>query len=412
MPSSPQIAIIGGGAAGFFAAIQAKENHPNAEVVIFEKTTKLLSKVKVSGGGRCNVTNAETNIKKLSQAYPRGSAKLKKAFQIFSTKDTIAWFESRKVRLVTQEDNCVFPVSQDSQTIIDCFLREAKRLGIRIEMKAGIDEIIPEGDKLKLKIQQGGRVRIFDKVIVATGGSPKRSGLDWLEKLGHKIVHPVPSLFTFKIPKNPITQLMGVVVETAVTNIQGTKLKADGPLLITHWGMSGPAILKLSAYGARLLAEKNYVCNLQVNWVGVSSYDAVYQLLTQIRQDHPQKLLANYRPYLLPERLWHHLLEKVDLPKGKKWNELGKKGMNRLINVLTNDVYEVRGQTKFKEEFVTAGGVSLDDVNFKTMESRVVPNLYFAGEVLDIDGITGGYNFQAAWTTGFIAGQLNHGPDR
>jgi len=405
MPHS-KIAIIGGGAAGFFAAMQAKENYPTAEVVIFEKTTKVLAKVKISGGGRCNVTNGETNIKKLSQAYPRGASKLKKAFHVFNTKDTMQWFESRGVKLVTQEDNCVFPVTQDSQTIINCFLREARRLNIRIEMKSGIDEIIPEGNQLKLVIKKGGRARLYDKVIVTTGGAPKRSGLDWLEKLGHKIVRPVPSLFTFKIPKNPITQLMGVVVETAITNIQGTKLKGDGPLLITHWGMSGPAILKLSAYGARILAEKNYVGNLQVNWIGISNINAVYQVLTEIKQQHPNKQLGNFRPYLLPERLWHFLLDKVDLPKEKKWNELGKKGMNRLIDVLTNDIYEIRGQTKFKEEFVTAGGISLESVNFKTMESTVVPNLYFAGEVLDIDGITGGYNFQAAWTTGFIAGQL------
>ncbi len=400
------IAIIGGGAAGFFAAIQAKGSHPKSEVVIFEKTSKILAKVKISGGGRCNVTNAETNIKKLSQAYPRGASKLKQAFHIFNTKHTMEWFKSKGVRLVTQDDHCVFPVSQDSQTIIDCFLREVKRMGIRIEMKSGIDEIVRQGSQLKLLIQKGSRERIFDKVIVTTGGAPKRSGLDWLEKLGHKIVRPVPSLFTFKIPKNPITQLMGVVVETAITNIQGTKLKGDGPLLITHWGMSGPAILKLSAYGARILSEKNYVCNLQVNWVGISNYDTVYQALIEIKHQHPNKQLGNYRPYLLPERLWLFLLDKVDLPKGKKWNELGKKGMNRLIDVLTNDIYEVRGQTKFKEEFVTAGGLSLESINFKTMESRVVPNLYFAGEVLDIDGITGGYNFQAAWTTGYIAGQL------
>ncbi len=411
MPSKNQkisnkIAIIGGGAAGFFAAIQAKENHPEAEVVIFEKTTKVLSKVKVSGGGRCNVTNAETNIKKLSQAYPRGASKLKKAFQIFNTKHTMEWFESKGVRLVAQDDHCVFPVSQDAQTIINCFLSEVKRLRIRIEMKSGVDEIISQGNQLKLVIKNGSRAQIFDKVIVTTGGSPKQSGLGWLEKLGHKIVRPVPSLFTFKIPKNPITQLMGVVVETAITNIQGTKLKGDGPLLITHWGMSGPAILKLSAYGARILADKNYVCNLQINWIGISNYDTVYQALTQIKQNHPNKQLGNYRPYLLPERLWLFLLDKVDLPKGKKWNELGKKGINRLVDILTNDIYEVRGQTKFKEEFVTAGGISLESINFKTMESRVVPNLYFAGEVLDIDGITGGYNFQAAWTTGYIAGQL------
>ncbi len=401
------IAIIGGGAAGFFAAISAKENHPNAQITILEKSRKLLSKVKVSGGGRCNVTNGCTAIKQLSTAYPRGEKKLKKAFRTFSTKDTMEWFESRGVPLMIQEDNCVFPVSQDSQSIIDCFLNGARRLGIKIETGIGVKAIEQVGGQLKLEfIKEEFEARTFDKVIVATGGSPKRSGLDWLEKLGHKIEEPVPSLFTFNMPDEPIKELMGIVVEKAITSIQGTKLRGDGPLLITHWGMSGPAILKLSAFGARILSEKGYDFKVQVNWVNQINNDLVMNGLKNIVADHGNKILSNYRPYLLPERLWHFLVEKCDLPLNKKWNELGKKGLNKVTNILTNDNYSVKGKTTFKEEFVTCGGVSLESIDFNTMQSRVCKNLYFAGEVMDVDAITGGYNFQSAWTTGFIAGKL------
>ena len=401
------IAIIGGGAAGFFAAIAAKENHSNAQVTILEKSRKLLSKVKVSGGGRCNVTNGCTAIKQLSTAYPRGEKKLKKAFRTFSTKDTMEWFESRGVPLMIQEDNCVFPVSQDSQSIIDCFLNGARRLGIKIETGIGVKAIEQVGGQLKLEfIKEEFEARTFDKVIVATGGSPKRSGLDWLEKLGHKIEEPVPSLFTFNMPDEPIKELMGIVVEKAITSIQGTKLRGDGPLLITHWGMSGPAILKLSAFGARILSEKGYDFKVQVNWVNQINNDLVMNGLKNIVADHGNKILSNYRPYLLPERLWHFLVEKCDLPLNKKWNELGKKGLNKVTNILTNDNYSVKGKTTFKEEFVTCGGVSLESIDFNTMQSRVCKNLYFAGEVMDVDAITGGYNFQSAWTTGFIAGKL------
>lgn len=402
-----KIAIVGGGAAGFFSAIHAKENHPNAEVVILEKSQKFLAKVKVSGGGRCNVTNGCTSIKKLSECYPRGGKKLKKAFRTFSTQHTMEWFESRGVPLVIQEDGCVFPVAQDSQVVIDCLMKEVRQLGIEIELGMGVVAIKKVGEQLNLSFQKSGiPSRIFDKVILATGGSPKRSGLAYLEELGHEIADPVPSLFTFNMPTEKIKELMGIVVENALVSIQGTKLKSDGPLLITHWGMSGPAILKCSAFGARLLSEMGYECKAQVNWVSVVNNEEVRQEILKIVEEHPNKILANFRPYLLPERLWHFLIDKCELPRQKKWSELGKKGVNKLVTILTNDIYSVKGKTTFKEEFVTCGGVSLESIDFNTMESRVVPNLYFAGELMDIDGITGGYNFQSAWTTGVIAGKL------
>lgn len=402
-----KIAIIGGGAAGFFSAIAAKENYPKSKVVIFEKSKKLLAKVKVSGGGRCNVTNGNTSIKILSAAYPRGGKKLKKAFQVFNTKHAMQWFESRGVPLVIQEDKCVFPISQDSQSIIDCFFSETKKLGVDIEVGKGVKSIEQLDDKLELRFSgEGLQSKVFDKVIIATGGSPKRRGLEWLEVLGHKIEDPVPSLFTFNMPAEAITELMGIVIENTQVSIQGTKLKSDGPLLITHWGMSGPAILKLSAFGARILSEKNYTFKVQVNWVNERSNDLITNELKSIVEEHPKKILANIRPYFLRERLWLYLLKKSDLSTQKKWSELGKKGLNKLVTVLSNDTYDVKGKTTFKEEFVTCGGVSLESIDFSTMESEVCKNLYFAGEIMDVDGITGGYNFQAAWTTGFIAGQL------
>jgi predicted Rossmann fold flavoprotein len=398
------VAIVGGGAAGFFAGLSAKEHHPEAEVTIYEKSKKLLSKVKISGGGRCNVTNGETDVKVLAKAYPRGEKKLRSAFYEFSTQDTMDWFERRGVALVTQEDGCVFPVSQDSQTIIDCFINESKRLGISIKTSCGIKSINPNGDQIELDF--GDWQKSFDKVIVATGGSPMRKSMKWLEDINLKVEDPVPSLFTFNMPDENITELMGIVVKEALTNIQGTKLKGDGPLLITHWGMSGPAILKLSAFGARILSESNYEFNVQVNWVNEINNDRVADEIRKIVKGEANKILANYRPYLLPERLWHFLIDRSGLSHRAKWNEIGKKGVNRITNILTNDVYQVKGKTTFKEEFVTCGGVSLDSINFKTMSSREYPNLYFAGELTDVDGITGGYNFQSAWTTGYIAGRL------
>lgn len=403
-----EVAIVGGGAAGFFAAINVKDNYPAAEVVIFEKSKEVLSKVKISGGGRCNLTNACASIQDLSSAYPRGGNALKRAFRSFDNKAVMHWFESRGVALVVEDDECVFPRSQNSQTIIDCFLEHTRKLDIQIERQSGVKAITQAGAQLQLTfIKEDAPKRAFDKVVVTSGGSPRRDGLLWLEKLNHKIADPVPSLFTFKMPDEPVDGLMGVVVEKTLVTIQGTKLKAEGPLLFTHWGMSGPVILKLSSLGARLLSDAGYIFKIQVNWTNERNHEEVVAQLQRVSSEHGKKILSNFRPYALPERLWLHLLEKCGLPSAKKWGELGKSGMNRLSSILTNDVYEVNGRTQFREEFVTCGGVSLDSIDFKTMQSKVCSNLYFAGEVLDIDGVTGGYNFQAAWTTAFIAAKLN-----
>ncbi len=401
-----RVAIIGGGAAGFFAAIAVKDNFPDAQVVILEKSQKLLSKVKISGGGRCNVTNGTHSISELAKSYPRGGKKLKKLFKIFHNRDCIQWFEDRGVPLMTQEDNCVFPVSQDSQSIIDCFMKETRDKGIEIKTGHGVRAITPQGDQIKLQFFKDHPNSSYDKVIIATGGSPKRSGLAWLETLELDLVDPVPSLFTFNMPAENITELMGIVVEEALVKIPGTKLQATGPLLITHWGMSGPAILKLSAFGARLLYEQNYDFQVQVNWVNTQNNNLVIETLQNLIKTHPKKQLSNFRPYALPERLWHYLINKAELPKTKLWQDLGKSGINKLTNLLCNDLYQVKGKTTFKEEFVTCGGVSLENINFKTMSSHSHPHIYFAGELLDIDGITGGYNFQAAWTTAYVAGKL------
>ena len=398
------VAIIGGGAAGFFSAIHVKMNYPDANVTIFEKSKKVLSKVKISGGGRCNVTNNCPDIDLLSKAYPRGTKKLKQAFYTFNTSHTMDWFESRGVSLVTQEDHCVFPKSQDSQNIIDCFLNETNTRGIAIKTQANVTKIAPLKDRVLLKVNDV--ELLFDKVIVTTGGSPKEKGLEWLKVLGHQIETPVPSLFTFNMPHESITKLMGVVVERALVKIQGEKLIGDGPLLITHWGMSGPAILKLSAFGARLLAEKSYQFSIHVNWVNETNQELIRAYIKKVIEEHPKKQLNTIRPYLLPKRLWDYLLLKGELKEDKQWNALNKKEVNRMVQLLAEDVYQVSGKTTFKEEFVTCGGVSLDSINFKTMQSKVLPNLYFAGEILDIDGITGGFNFQAAWTTAFIAAKL------
>lgn len=401
-----QIAIIGGGAAGFFAAIAAKENRPEARVVIIEKSQQLLSKVRISGGGRCNVTNGCDSISELCDAYPRGGRSMKRAFHNFNNKDTIKWFESRGVPLIVQDDLRVFPHSGNSQSIVECLLKEAMRLHVEVITGMPVRAITPVMEGWKITLEKNGmRVGIYNRIIVATGGSPERSGLEWLENLGHKIEDPVPSLFTFNMPGEPVTELMGVSVDKATVRIQGSKLTAQGPLLITHWGMSGPAILKLSSLGARILHEMDYNFKIQVNWANEQNTEMVAQHFSNIVKDHPHKLLSNFNPYALPSRLWIYLLNKIGLPENKAWGELGKKGLNRLVNLITNDSYTVKGKSTFKDEFVTCGGVSLESVDLNTMQSKVCNNLYFAGEVMDIDAITGGYNLQAAWTTGWLAGK-------
>lgn len=404
MKQNLRVAIIGGGAAGFFSALSAKSHFPEAEVTIYEKSAKLLAKVKVSGGGRCNVTHACFDNRELSKFYPRGENQLRKAFELFNAQSTVDWFADRNVPLVTLPDNCIFPKSDDSQTIIDCFENEARKLGVQIKIQSQLADIKPLEDGT-FSMKAGEQIIFADKIIIATGGTPKRSGLDWLENLGCKIVDPLPSLFTFNMPNEPIKSLMGIVVENAVVKVESTKLIAQGPLLITHWGMSGPAILKLSAWGARILAEKNYDFAILVNWLGDLKEDQLRLDFEQTIALHGAKMIGNLNPFVFPNRLWNYLLEKSGINPELRWKEIGKKNANKLINTLLNDRYKVSGKTTFKEEFVTAGGVALDQIDFKTMEHREVKGLHFAGEILDIDGVTGGFNFQSAWTTGWIAGK-------
>ncbi len=400
-----KIAVLGGGAAGFFSALSCKQHHPGYDVTIYEKSAKLLSKVKVSGGGRCNVTNACFNISELSENYPRGAKQLKKVFSVFNVADTIEWFESRGVKLKTEPDKRIFPVTDNSQTIINCLFDESERSGIKIRTNHFIKSIERTQNGFEMKLPDDSII-LADKIIVASGGFSKRESFDWLAELNHSIEDPVPSLFTFNIPRNSITELMGVAVENAVVKIQSTKLKQAGPLLVTHWGMSGPVVLKLSAWGARVLKEMNYHFKININWDGIRTEEELRNDLSKEFQNIKRRQISNSKLIDIPSRLWLFLIEKCGINPQLKWADLSKEKLNKLINTLTNDEYEVRGKTTFKEEFVTCGGVSLQSVNFKTMESNVCPGIYFAGEVLDIDGITGGFNFQAAWTMGFIAGML------
>ena len=400
-----KIAIIGGGASGFFAAINTNENFPNSEIIIFEKSNKLLSKILVSGGGRCNVTNSEKSISVFSKSYPRGERQLKKLFGRFNNQDVIEWFKNNGVELVSEEGGRMFPKSNTSQTIYDLFVSESEKLGVRINLKSNVTSIKQEGEQIT--IQVNGQKLLFDKVIVCTGGSPKLSGLEWLKSSGHKIEEPVPSLFTFNILNKKITQLMGLSVPNALVSIEGTKLKNIGPILITHWGLSGPAVLKLSSIAARTLAYKNYNFKISVSWCGENNFEKVKEEMYSIINTNMNKKLLSARPYNFPKRLWSYLLDRSELTEEKLCSELGKKQLNKLVNTICNDSYLVDGKTTFKEEFVTCGGISLKSLNLKNLESKHIKNLYFAGEILDIDGITGGFNFQAAWTTAFIASKLN-----
>ncbi|MCF8201808.1 MAG: NAD(P)/FAD-dependent oxidoreductase [Crocinitomicaceae bacterium] len=403
MSSTPKIAIIGGGAAGFFAAIAAKQHWPDASVCILEKSNKFLSKVKISGGERCNVTHDSPDINELSKAYPRGSTQLRKAFHQFSATDTVQWFESRDIPLKIYPDGCIFPLANDSQVIIDCFLNTCRQLGVKLQLQQHISNIVVNSENVS--IQNNEEIQTYDQVIICAGGHPKRSSLNWLESIGLEMIEPLPSLFTFNMPKNPICELMGTVVPNATVKIEGTKLSGQGPLLITHWGMSGPAVLLLSAWGARLLAEKNYHFHVLVNWLDQKKEETLRQELQHTIAAHSAKKLSNWNPTPLTNRLWNHILERAEISPDLRWAEIGKKALNKLVNTLLNDRFEVQGKTTFKEEFVTAGGVALSEIDFQTMKSKKFPRLSFAGEILDIDGITGGFNFQAAWTTGFIAGK-------
>ena len=381
-------AVVGGGAAGFFLAVNLKEMVPQMEVTILERGQRVLAKVEVSGGGRCNCTNSFYGVGDLSQVYPRGHRLLKRLFRQFDYHDAYESFERHGVRLTTQDDGCVFPASQDSHTIINCFLGEARRHDIKICTGVKVEALADLSD--------------YDYLAICTGGSPRAEGLRWLADAGHEIVPPVPSLFTLSIADEALTALMGTVVEQAQAMIPGTKLRADGPLLITHWGVSGPAILRLSSYAARHLAEAGYKMPLSINWTGLREPE-VLSALQAVMAQNPQKQLQSVRPCGLPSRLWDYLLQKTLGERAtNRWQNLNQKELNRLSNVLTNDSYLTAGRAAFRDEFVTCGGIALTSVNPATLESRHVPNLYFAGEVLNIDGVTGGFNFQAAWTTAYV----------
>ncbi|MBC5773555.1 NAD(P)/FAD-dependent oxidoreductase [Pontibacter sp. KCTC 32443] len=404
-----KVIVIGGGAAGFFGAITCAQANPDAEVILLEKTNKLLSKVLVSGGGRCNVTHNCFAPGPLSQHYPRGARQLKEAFKTFGAQDTVAWFEQRGVKLKTEADGRMFPVTDNSQTIADCLLQEARRVGVSIKTGLGVTNIIapdPTIDQRQfiLKLSNGSELKA-DKVLICTGGNPKTTGYDWLRELGHPIQEPVPSLFTFNVPGNPLKELMGVSVPHARVRIAGQKLEYEGPLLITHWGYSGPAVLKLSAWGARIFHDQQYTFTALVNWVPAFTEESLRVHLQDYRQTHPKKVVATNPLFGLPQRLWKALTSLAEIQADIKWAELPARNTNKLVEALLRMAVDVKGKTTFKEEFVTCGGIDLSQVNMKTMESRLHPNLCFAGEVLDIDGITGGFNFQAAWTTGFIAGK-------
>lgn len=400
--ANKKLIVVGGGAAGFFCAINAKSLCPSLDVVIVEKSTKVLSKVKVSGGGRCNATHACFSISEMVKRYPRGGSFLKKAFHHFFTTDTIQWFKDRGVELKTESDGRMFPATNSSQTIIDCFISEINKLGIPILFNKEIGDIARDNNHFLLSIKNGETIHT-DYLCIASGGNAKAEQFNWLRNLGHTVISPTPSLFTFNMPSNSLVKLMGIVVENASVQIVGSKLKETGSILITHWGISGPAVLKLSAWGSLLLAEKNYSFSVLINWVSSYNEQSIKEKLQKVRFQFAAKKMCNYQPFSLPERLWLYLLEMSGINEDIRWADLPAKEQNKLIKNLVAMQCDVQGKTTFKEEFVTAGGISLSEVDYNTMQSKIHPNLFFAGEVLDIDGVTGGFNFQNAWTTGFIA---------
>ena len=404
MPTQPPlpIVIIGGGAAGFFGAIRIKALLPQATVIILEKNQQLLTKVRISGGGRCNVTHACFTASELVQNYPRGGKELRSAFNRFSPKETMDWFQSRNIPLKIEEDGRIFPVSDSSQSIIDCFLKEASNLGVEIRTGCTVSgvERIQESENFILHLTNQESIHC-SRLLVASGSN--HQVYDWLALLGHTIMPPIPSLFTFNVPTSPLLDLSGVAIENAQLSIVG--LKQTGPLLLTHFGFSGPAVLKLSAWGAEKLHHCHYKTVLEINWLPKLSYTALQKSLSDCRYTHAQKLMTNHCPFSLSKNLWKKFLLLSGIDQEMRFSALSNKQIEALVQKLHANTYQIDGKTTYKQEFVTCGGVHLPEVNFKTMESRLIPGLHFAGEVLNIDGITGGFNFQNAWTTSWIAAE-------
>ena len=397
MNSNFDIIIVGGGAAGFFTAINIVEKNPKLKVAILERGNEVLQKVRISGGGRCNVTHACFEPNELVKFYPRGEKELRGPFHQFCSGDTIEWFEKHGVELKIEADGRMFPVSNSSQTIIDCFLQATNTLGIEVLTSQSVQSIFKKDAHWKIETQNENY--ITEKLILATGSNPKV--WEMLQSFGHAVVSPVPSLFTFNIKDARIKDLPGVAAQVTV-KVKDTKLTSTGPLLITHWGMSGPAILKLSAWGARILHDKNYQFTIFVNWLNDAEKDEVEKSLKELKQEHAKKSVSKKSPFELTNRLWESLVLASGIEPETKWADLSKIQITNLVNQLVNGTFHVNGKSTFKEEFVTAGGIDLKEINFKTMESKLHENLYFAGEIVNIDAITGGFNFQNAWTSGFI----------
>lgn len=397
-------AVIGGGASGFMAALTAAENHPNDKVIIFEKSREVLSKVRISGGGRCNVTHQPSSPTSFAKNYPRGQSFLKKILTQFDATDTMRWFESRGVRLKTEPDGRVFPQTNSSQTIIQCLLKQADRLGVEIRTGVSVKNFEIIDNQFLLHLHNDAPLKV-DRLIVATGGSPKMQGFDWLTQHGHDVAPPVPSLFTFNTPQNSLRTLAGISVNPVEIRIPKLKLLSNGPLLITHWGFSGPAVLKLSAWGARELAELNYRFQIRINWIPGKNFDSLQSWLHDLKVKHPKQQLSAHPQFGIPARLWRWMAENAGIDRNLKLIETPHKKLNKMATQLTDGLFEVEGKTTFKEEFVTCGGIELTNINPLTMESTKIKGLFFTGEVLNVDGITGGFNFQNAWTTGYIAGK-------
>lgn len=393
------VIIVGGGAAGFFTAIQIAEHNPSKNILILERGKEVLTKVKISGGGRCNVTHAEFIPQELVKNYPRGERELLGPFHQFMTGDTIEWFEKQGVELKIEEDGRMFPITDSSQTIIDCFLQRIKDLNIKIKTLESVKDFVKEGELWKISCKSNHYQA--QQLVIATGSNPKI--WNHLQHLNHQIISPVPSLFTFNTKDSRVEGLAGISTFASV-KVVGEKLESEGPLLITHWGFSGPGILKLSAWGAQRLFEKNYQFQLEINWLGYASAEATLEQLLKLKKQNPKQQIATYAQFDLPKRLWQKLVV-ASIPENRIWAEVSHKELQALVKELTQGVYHIQGKSTFKEEFVTAGGVELKEIKFKTMESKLHENLFFAGEVTNIDAITGGFNFQNAWTSSFIAAQ-------
>lgn len=396
------LVVVGGGAAGFFTAINTAIEFPKASILIIEKSNKLLAKVAISGGGRCNVTHACFDIDLLSKNYPRGQQFVKKAFHWFNTNNTLEWFAQRNVPIVKEADGRMFPKANTSSAIIQCFLREAERLGIGIWTNKAVISIQKNKAGFTLSTQNQQLIQAKN-ICLACGGFPKLEQYQWLNQLELPIVPPVPSLFTFNLPNNPITALMGVSVPSALVKIKQTSFQQKGPLLITHWGLSGPAVLKLSAWAARELAEGSYQFQIQVNWLPEISLEEIANIWQSTRNGHGNKKVITFCPYNLPQRLWQYFIQLAGITDTQKWADITAKQKQTLSQILQQQVFEVKGKTTFKEEFVTSGGIDVKAIDVNTMESKQHKGLYFAGEMINVDGVTGGFNFQHAWTSGWIA---------